>query len=160
MVGNQNNANTPKYIRELDGLQKRFGIDKLKETAWDLGDELADEMRRIGLVTPSVYGRSISWAVWDLVKQSYLVKHPDESGDGYVLRDPLSSSPGIAEAARKVMVERQLGWEFDQLRGPTIGSGTKYRDFPRKPDGNLSSKDYARLGEMLRRGVLPPIVPG
>jgi hypothetical protein len=148
------NPSVEKYASELAEMQRRVGIENVISLAEDLRLEALAELERFG-VSPGIYGHSLSWAVWDLAKQAYLSKHPEENGEGYSPVDPFNADSDERSRMLREIIDRHVGWELDEkVKSGVVVLEDYYPGIVRKSDGSLSSRDYAKVGEMLRNGSL------
>lgn len=102
-------ASQTRYAAEL-AKQDKAAVMKLQR---QLQTAFMKAMNRLGL-TPSVYGKSESWALWDIGKQLYMREHPQASSSKYHLGDPFTD-----KRVQKEIVERHIGWELESAQGLT-----------------------------------------
>lgn len=113
-------------------------------------------------IAPTIYAPSISWALWDIAKQSYLAKHPEKSSPEYrdSLQDPFSlSSKG--DQKRAEIRERHVGWEvmrrFDQGEVRTADLPVEAQQILtsglRNETGQLKSFELAKLGRIVSDSI-------
>ena len=76
-------------------------------------EEFSRAMGAIG-EKPSSFGKSQSWALWEIGKQSFMHENPDQSSNKYRLADPLTDTQ-----VRREGVQRMVGWEAERLGGRT-----------------------------------------
>lgn len=79
---------------------------KIEAVAQKLQAEFEAAMNSIG-ANISKWGKSQSWAKWDIGKQLYMNANPDESNSNYRLANPLEDAQ-----LQKEMVQRMVGWEI------------------------------------------------
>jgi len=147
-----------KYAESLEQMSGNESLERLRQLADIIKGEMITAAKKIGLPI-SVYGKSKSWAMWDLGKQFYYFLHPEQSGVKYEIANPLSS-----EKKQREIVDRHLGWEaYAAFNSPesvewrnTISADPKFSKaieiLNKKPKENktLSSFDLAALGALLR----------
>ncbi len=98
-----------KYGSEFHNLVSTQGEYELANLESKLRNKLLDILEAIG-VEPSPYSLSVSWAFWDIAKQSYLNKNREQSdGTKYHLGDPF-----VDRQVQADIVHRHLGWELHQ----------------------------------------------
>jgi len=74
----RNSESAQKYADSLMQLSQRINLNKLRAIARELVEVMNTEAARIGIpVTP--YGRSNTWAMWDIGKQNYFFMHQEEN---------------------------------------------------------------------------------
>lgn len=149
-----------KYAEVLSDL---FVNKKEKEAVESLAAEMLKQcnliLNRLA-IRKSPYSKSKSWAFWDIAKQIYFVKNPKEADKKYTIADPLKSPE-----KQKEIVDRHVGWDayiayaenqnfLDRIHDKGLQGkiATLLRKAP-KSNGNLSSKDLAELGALIRKGV-------
>lgn len=153
-LGNPNSSTT-KYARVLIGFPIKNGANAVVRLARVLQGLFQSEMSKLHLEA-SAFGLSLSWAAWDVCKQYYFTKHPDESGPGYPVENPFSG-----RELQSQMINRQIGWELYRVYKDTAFLALD-EDHPhreeiehifeqrRKANGELSAKDYAEVGRLAR----------
>lgn len=117
-----------KYARALAG-EDPIKVNALVER---LRKEMEDAAKAAGIAI-SKWGRSESWAVWDVGKQLHLQQNPSESSDKYRLANPLTDAQ-----IQQEIVQRHLGWEATGGKNPTTGE-------------RLSSADLRDLGAAIEK---------
>jgi hypothetical protein len=157
-----------KYVEELQALVQERGLERVMETAKRIKAECVVDLHSIG-ITPSKFGNSISWALWDIAKQSYYFKHPEERSEDYdadshviptdmVAADPLGKGYN-SERKRTEIVDRHIGWEADlALNESRFPEHVLKQDIAediakngeRNETGQLKSFELARYGRRLR----------
>lgn len=149
---------TRKYADSIVQLSQRANLETLRQTARELVQTMSAEAARLGIPL-SPYGRSNTWAMWDIGKQNYFFTHQAENNPAYEIGDPLTS-----EKKREEIINRHLGWEaYATFRGDAtpewkqkIMSDRKFANVlellnrPPKQNNTLSSRDLAELGKTLR----------
>lgn len=149
--------NPKKYAEAIEQMAHKENLDQLQKRAGALRDKMLEQSKKLGIPV-SHHGKSISWVMWDLGKQYRYFIHPEESGEGYEIDNPLTS-----EKKQQEIINRHLGWEayaaFNSPQNPDFRNRitadsrfTKALDLLRKsPKENrtLSSKDLAELGAVL-----------
>ena len=145
-----------KYAQSLKELFAAHGEMEVEELAQELQEKCVEIIERSGL-TASISYKSPSWAYWDLAKQFYFFTHKSEASPDYVIADPYES-PGKHDE----IIDRQLGFELFKARDKSfLAKYTKVPGYeklhalieenpPIKENGNLRSKDYARVGQLMR----------
>jgi hypothetical protein len=150
-----------RYADSIVEMSQKTNLELIRQEAKELVKTMRSEAERIG-VPVSAYGKSLSWAMWDIGKQNYFFTHQTENNPAYVIGDPLTS-----EAKRDEIINRQLGWEAHHAyrRDPDPEWKQKVSSDPRfvkalellnktpKADGQLSSRDLAELGKFLRQSA-------
>lgn len=152
------NENAISYAKELVSLSENYGQIALVTFLDRVRSQYTAAVDHLGIDT-SKYGKSITWPLWDLAKQSYLAKHPEQSSPEYTLVDlfdPAHQAEKITEISN-----RHLGYEFAQQYEQDHGvldkaprsERQKIKDLlantPRNKSGQLPSWQLARLGELL-----------
>ena len=149
-----------KYGAALSKLDGAYRIDRIDGLASSLKDRVLDWMQRMGL-SPSPYTPSISWARWDIAKQYYLSKRPEESDpERYHLGNPMED-----QRVQDEIAYRHLGWEIHskwihdseqkeiihrKLSGKPSAEGIlEILDMRTKEDGQLPSDQLAKLGRLM-----------
>jgi len=154
----QNTDSANRYARSLLELAQKENIVSVRKSARALLDTALAEAARIGIPV-SPYGKSMTWAMWDIGKQSYFFNHPAENDPRYDIGDPLTS-----EAKRNEIINRHLGWEayavFHSKTSPEwnrkviqdekFARALELLNKPPKQNSTLSSRDLAELGKVLR----------
>lgn len=147
-----------KYADSIIQLCQGTDLETIRKQARKLVTLMESEADRIG-VPVSPYGKSCSWAMWDIGKQNYFFTHQAENNSAYEIGDPLS------DTKREEIINRHLGWEaykaFHSDPAPgwkqKITNDRRYIDaleLLNKPPNQfktLSSKDLAELGKYLRQ---------
>jgi len=112
------------------------GEDPIKVNALieKLRKEMEDAARAAGIAI-SKWGKSESWAAWDIGKQLHMEKNPRESSDRYRLANPLNDAQ-----LQKEIVQRHLAWEATGGRNATTGE-------------RLSSADLKDLGARIMEQI-------
>src|SRR5262249_34024534 len=135
----------------------KTNLELIRQKAKELVETMMSEAERIGVIPVSPYGKSRSWAMWDIGKQNYFFTHPTENNPAYVIGDPLTS-----ETKRDEIINRQLGWEAyhahpewkqKALGDPRFLKAWELLNKAPKADGKLSSRDLAELGKLLRQSA-------
>lgn len=150
--------NAISYTKELVSLSENYGQIALATFSHRVRSRYATSVDRLGIDT-SEYGKSITWPLWDLAKQSYLAKHPEQSSLEYKLADPFDPAHQVEKIAE--ISNRHLGHEFArqyELDHSVLDKAPKSErqkikdlltDTPRNKSGQLPSWQLARLGELL-----------
>jgi hypothetical protein len=146
-----------KYSEALANASARGGIESVRNTAREMRDTMLVEANRLGIPV-SPYGRSMTWAMWDIAKQSYFLAHPNENDPKYAIGNPLES-----ESKREEIIDRHIGWEayaafkqFPEYRDRITNDPKKaqalefFKKSPKATSGSLSSSELAELGKLLR----------
>ncbi len=134
--------------------------------SWDRSsiEDMAEKMRieclgyleQLG-VKSSAYGQSGTWAVWDIAKQLYMLRHPEESDSTkYHLGNPFTD-----ERVRQDIVDRHLGWELDNYLWEPSDSELSHLEedidniylSDHRPDGESASYTYTKLGRIVREEI-------
>lgn len=153
----RNSPNGLKYVSALTELVSEHGIPKLTQLTHD---SMLETYRRLSThgIDLSRYGRSVSWFLWDLAKQSYYSKNPDSADPLYIAADPMENPEKINE-----IINRHIGWELygayantpDADKAAFIASHNippvvvSILDSPPKANGTLSSSKLAELGSVI-----------
>ncbi|MEN9920902.1 MAG: hypothetical protein RL538_795 [Candidatus Parcubacteria bacterium] len=150
--------NAQRYAGSLENLFKHLDVETVRGLAERLQKTMIDVANSID-VPVSPFGKSITWAMWDIAKQEYFVEHPDESGAGYEVASPFESEQKCEE-----IVNRQLGWEAYRAyqQDPSFKNLLDTKGIPnearvllskaaKESNGTLSSSDLALLGAALRQ---------
>lgn len=157
--------------RYAQSLQELFDQEKKEVVLGEakaLKKEVFDTLREIDptwLINPFTYSQS--WALWDMAKQHFYLTHPEEIMDGYTAGDPIHDAEKRSE-----MVSRHLGWEIYSNRQSfeeTVNQNPALKraldksgqadqinallNKDPKENNDLSSKDLARLGDLIRSVV-------
>lgn len=156
---------TIEYAKELVNLYATYGKQKVEELAYGMVDFCAKVLKEKNIL-PTMYATSISWALWDITKQSYLAKHPEKSSPEYInsLTDPFSLNPQ-GDQKRMEIRERHVGWEI--MRRWDQGE-VRAADIPieaqriltqgkRNETGQLRSFELAKLGHLVSQAT-PAVV--
>jgi hypothetical protein len=124
------NPNTMKYVAELQQLVREKGRAELEADADDIRGrygKFKGQISNSGLDIYRGYEDSRSWAMWDMAKQSYLSKHPEESSGAYKDANGNVASPFGGDTAawnkRDEIALRHLGWEVSRIYDG-LGSAT------------------------------------
>jgi len=146
------------YAEALGTLLSRVPEEQLEALAKHMVNEAQNILGRIGL-KGSAYVESRAWAFWDIAKQYHYATHPDEMQPGYKIADPLKSPEKVQE-----IIDRHVGWEAYHAKDKAFMKNIQlqrnpfYNEIrallakaPKTPNGDLSSKDLAELGSMLRK---------
>lgn len=147
-----------KYAGSIVELSQRASLEAVRDIAKELVRKMAEEASRLGIPV-SPYGKSNTWAMWDMGKQNYFFTHQTENNQKYEIGDPLAS-----EEKREEIINRHLGWEaYTAFRSNATQEWKQRiandRRFVRaldllnkepKPNSSLSSKDLEELGKILR----------
>jgi hypothetical protein len=153
----RNSPNGMKYAAELVELSQQYGKDHIAKVAQKLVADCTEILARyedqFGL-QPTPYAKSISWAMWDIAKQSYLAKHPEESSPEYVegghgvapLENPLEDNYFSARK-RDEIVNRHLGWELFMAKGQQLKVPIENMPFMLKGAFKAAWSDHADLNE-------------
>lgn len=113
----RNSDSGKKYANELILASQEIGSVKLLELADGIHETYTEKMYDLGLPS-SKWGESRSWILWDIAKQRYLLKHPEESSREYtksVNWDVGGGDPLILDTGNNVVEEiihRHIGWEY------------------------------------------------
>lgn len=159
----RNSPSGVKYSESLRDLTSKHGLEAIFDTANELVVKAETELNKLGLV-PSIFGKSSSWALWDIAKQNYFVNHPAEADPNYSIADPMEDQTKLEE-----VLDRHIGWElFRAFNGTSINKSEKARLLsdrhitnevktylqkePKPGTNDLSSKDLAALGRLIRLG--------
>ncbi len=158
------NPSAKKYSEALVKLSELYDGNEVLYLATQLRDGFLGDAKELGL-EPSLYGKSQSWALWDIAKQYYLSEHPEESNaDLYELGNPFNPSRKY-DKIRGQIVYRHLGWEYERaLKDPDfkptpLDTGTSelitrlIAEGERNETGQLSSYVLSDIGEALARTV-------
>ena len=142
-----------KYAHHLNQLTKEseWAIPRVKQQAKKVLDILG--------IPISPYGKSDSWAYWDLGKQQYYYeqnKYSEPKED-----DPYTYAPAVEKLDE--ISDRHVGWEFyhapqevreqafQAIEDPYYLARTfEVLQNDPKADGQLASYEYAELGKVLR----------
>src|SRR3989344_1497403 len=147
-----------KYADSIVQLSQRANLETIRRVAKELTQTMSTEAARLGIPV-SPYGKSNTWAMWDIGKQNYFFTHQTENDPSYEIGDPLTS-----EAKREEIINRHLGWEayaaFRSNAAPEwkqkimgdrkFANAVELLNRPPKQNNTLSSKDLAELGSILR----------
>ena len=148
-----------KYAQALKDLFERDGVQPVRRLAGEMQGAMTREATRIS-VPISVYGRSTTWALWDMAKQYHFFTHQNENDPRYVVADPM-----LDRAKQREIVNRHIGWEGRQAYVsnqwpqfatlPNHERALELLQKPAKANNDLSSVDLAALGERLRALRVP-----
>lgn len=147
-----------KYADSILQLSQRVSLERLRQLARELVLTMNAEATRLGIPV-SPYGKSITWAMWDIGKQNYFFTHQAENDPAYKIGDPLTSDEKHEE-----IINRHLGWEayltfhndvmleWKQkiMNDPNFSDALELLNKPPKQNYTLSSKELAELGKILR----------
>lgn len=148
-----------KYAESLAELSEYVGgFESVRAVSGKLVEKMSVEAKRLGILI-SPFGKSRTWAIWDMGKQYYYFTHPDENDSKYAIGDPFS------EAKSEEIVNRHLGWEaygaynqngqkefLEKIPADKRPSILVLLERKPKDNGTLSSKELAELGALLRSG--------
>lgn len=153
------------YARALLDLFSSHGEKAVIERARLIVSECGEVLAALGM-EPSCWGRSISFAAWDMAKQHYFYTHQTQATEKYPPRDPMTD-----ETLRAEIVNRHVGWEVYSAfsAGSFTHEDIEHRVPPRsrtqvvellqtppKPENNsLSSWQLSLLGAFLRSDQTP-----
>jgi len=154
----RSSSSAQKYAGSIVQLLQRVNLEILRQTAKEITQTMSAEAKRLSIPL-SPYGRSNSWAMWDIGKQNYFFTHQTENDPNYEIGDPLTS-----ETKREEIINRHLGWEayavFHNNTDPkwrqkivsdrNFSGALELLNKQPKQNGSLSSKDLAELGKILR----------
>jgi len=161
---NRQSPNAQKYKEALQEVVMTIGVGALNGLVSRMKDTCFYEIIEYG-IDPSKYMNSQSWAVWDIAKQYYYSKHPNEtteeyrdSSEGAAVGNPLLNNEE-GDRKREEIINRHLGWEIDlavsQGRLDISKLPMEVRDIiitgDRNSTGQLRSFELAKLGQKLRR---------
>lgn len=147
-----------KYANSIVELSQRANLETIRQAGKEITQIMSAEATRLGIPVSS-YGKSNTWAMWDIGKQNYFFTHQAENNPTYEIGDPLTS-----ETKREEIINRHLGWEaYAAFRGNVaqewrqkIMSDRKFSNALEllnkspKQNNSLSSRDLAELGKILR----------
>ena len=146
-----------KYAKVLLGLENTGQLAKAQAMAQQIQKECLGYLKTYKL-TPSPYTLSRTWAIWDIAKQIYLVKHPGESDPSrYHLGNPFTDKQVQID-----ILDRHLGWELYMKLRQDDSPPSKVKEQavlqirpllakPPKPENDtLSSSDLTQLGRLFR----------
>ena len=156
----EKSAQKRKYVDALINMAEQYGKDAVLQTAENIRNACFEELDRLGL-QPSKFGRSITWALWDMAKQRRLFEYPTESHPDYELGNPMADDEWGAKI-RQVIADRHVGWEYDAATGfgnaidavAPLGPESANRIIlsgQRNDTNQLRSLEYSRLGATLRK---------
>ncbi len=143
-----------KYAESLGTAANTEGLEGVRRTARVLLDTMLSEANRLGIPV-SPFGKSISWAMWDIGKQHHFFTHQEENNPGYEIGNPLESSEKKDE-----IVNRHLGWEaYAAHKADPSAAWAQSKPAgvlellgkTPKENNTLSSRDLAELGDLLRK---------
>lgn len=173
----RHDASRVKYATALQEMMRQRSPDIIVSNAEYLQAELLSILGRIG-ISPTPYGMSVTWAMWDMGKQYHFFTHQEEADPKYSIGNPLESSE-----KRHEILCRHLGWEFHaayyfkRLPQNLLDLIESHPDIKaiitkevKQENSSLSSFDLAELGRKLY-GIyqgggtggeppVPPDVPG
>ncbi len=146
-------------LKYADALQEVLATnpkEQVEGTASHMVAEAKNILNKLG-VSGSPYLGSKTWAMWDIGKQYHYFTHPDEADKKYTIADPFKSPEKIAE-----IVDRHVGWEAYRMKDKRFAERFSkhplYRKLqellnkaPKSTNGDLSSKDLAELGSVIRK---------
>ncbi len=145
-------ASSHRYGISLNELFNQYGDAKVHAMAKVLH---ADFIRRMKFfVNVSAQGASMSWTYWDLAKQFYFFKNPNQQKSVlYRIADPM-----MDQILQREMVCRQMGWEiYHSEKRQSIREklsryplALEYLAKSPKTTKELRSWDYANLGCSVR----------
>ncbi|MGE5541078.1 MAG: hypothetical protein ACM3TU_02220 [Bacillota bacterium] len=145
-----------RYAESLVLASETGGLEAIRSLADGMRTTMLSEAARLGIPV-SPYGRSKSWAMWDIGKQYHFFSNPDQNDPRYEIGNPLES-----ESKQEEMINRHLGWEAytayltnEEFRNrvvsdPAFKPALDLFNKPPKERGTLSSYDLAELGKVLR----------
>jgi len=147
-----------KYAEAIEQMAQKESLNGVQEKARGLTQKMLAEAKKIGLPV-SPYGKSNSWAMWDLGKQFWYFTHQDQADPKYEIEDPL-----LSEKKQEEIINRHIGWEAYAVFNSSKTTEWKSRIMHdqrskkalellnKRPNAKrtLSSKDLADLGILLR----------
>lgn len=145
-----------RYAESLANASNAGGLDRVRKLGKEMRDTMLAEASRLNIPV-SPFGKSASWAMWDIGKQYHFFTHQDQNDPRYEIGNPLES-----ESKREEILNRHIGWEaYAAFRNnpeykTRVQNDPRLRDalrlFTKEPKANqsLSSNDLAELGKMLR----------
>ena len=158
-----------KYLLALREIFDKYGQSQVESLVESMYANFLNEAKRIllvfGIGRLNYYSTCKSWIYWDIAKQYYLNNNPDESTTEYKLNNPMEN-----EEIRQNIIDRMIGWDIYHLKNFILNPGNweeksenldpesapkilaMFKKTP-KEDGQLSSADYARLGQLLRGAI-------
>lgn len=147
-----------RYADSLLQLSQRENLEAIRNLARKILDTMVSEAARIGIPL-TVYGKSMTWAMWDIGKQYHFFTHPDQIEPGY----EETGNPLESQTKQDEIINRHLGWEAyaafstnaqgwkeKVARDPKFAPALELLNKPPKQNNTLSSKDLADLGAALR----------
>lgn len=144
-----------RYAEALQEAMSHAPKQQIEGIASHMVSEARDILDKSGITGSSFLG-SKTWAMWDIGKQYYYASHPDEADKRYTIADPLRSPEKVRE-----IVDRHVGWEAYRTKDKKFAERFKkhplykklleYLNKPAKRNGDLSSKDLADLGAVIRK---------
>jgi hypothetical protein len=150
-----NSESANKYAEALQDMLAHTSKNQIEGLASHMVFDAKEILKKIGL-RGSAFAESKTWAMWDIAKQYHYATHPDEADAKYSNVDPLRSPKKIQE-----IVDRHVGWEAYRAKDkkfarkfkkhPLFKTLNEYLNKKPKENGDLSSKDLAELGALLRK---------
>ncbi len=145
-----------KYAESLQEILVNNPKERVEGVASHMVTEAKDILKKLG-VPGSTYLGSKTWAMWDIGKQYHYFTHPDEADKKYSIADPFKSPEKIKE-----IIDRHVGWEAyhtkDKKFAERFRKNPAYNKLqellskaPKSNNGDLSSKDLAELGSVIRK---------
>ncbi len=152
-----------KYSEALVVMNRKWKMENIEKLANDMVKKCQKTLADLG-ISSSTFGKSKSWAMWDIGKQFYFFAHKDQADTRYTIGNPMDSVP-----IQKEIIDRHVGWEvygafrkmnqaerqlfLDKFKGDSRLKITALLNKVPKPNNTLSSLDLTTLGNLLARGI-------
>jgi hypothetical protein len=151
---NDGSESAKKYTQALRELINTYGQETVEDLANGMMEDCEDTLNKLG-IEPNKFTQSKTWAIWDIAKQYYYFTHQDKADPEYVIANPMDSITKQQE-----IIDRHVGWEvYNQPNKLEIAEVVKevtkrdqlmqYLNKAPKTNGTLSSKDLAKIGEII-----------
>lgn len=155
-------SNAAKYGEILRDAFSEYGPEKMDGVTEELLKESESVLDSMGLES-TPFGKSKTWAYWDIAKQLYYLARKEEADPNYILANPLVEKTKLEE-----ILNRHTGWEIygaykthpaheflDRLKKDKESYSKIINLLEKSPkeNGTLSSKDLAELGFLIRENL-------
>lgn len=100
-----NSPSAKRYAKVLLELKDQSLMPKVESVVREIFAKTITQLSSYE-IDPNPLTYSASWAYWDLAKQIYYLRHPNQSNSNYLLANPLEDESKVQE-----IIDRHVGWE-------------------------------------------------
>lgn len=151
-----------RYANIIFKLEKENKLEEVKRVSKEIFAKTITKLNEYE-VEPLPFTYSLSWAIWDIVKQIYYLENPQETTDKYILENPLES-----EEKQQEIIDRHIGWEvytqmcsenlnnfLNKIRDPVFGKRVINVMIDKTNDGDKRMPSYklSELGKNVRMAL-------